>query len=121
MFDWINGANVAFLLIAIGFLGLVLRKELVIKLLALGIVNTGVVLFLVSLGYREASRAPIIETGKLIVNYVDPLPQAMVLAAIVINFAVLALSLVYVMILTSHYHTLESGEIERDAEREMEG
>jgi multicomponent Na+:H+ antiporter subunit C len=48
----------------------------------------------------------------------DPLPQALVLTAIVINFAILALSLVFVMLLVERYHTTDSVRIERDVHDE---
>jgi multicomponent Na+:H+ antiporter subunit C len=113
------GVFIAILLFCIGFLGLVLRRDLVIKLLALGLVNGSAVLCLISLRYRPEATAPIvreISRGP----YSDPLPQALVLAAIVINFAILALALVFVMLLVERYHTTDSQRIEQEVKREEE-
>ncbi|MCK4245980.1 NADH-quinone oxidoreductase subunit K, partial [Candidatus Bipolaricaulota bacterium] len=52
--------------------------------------------------------------------YVNPLPQALVLSAIVINFAILALALVFVMLLVEHYHSTDSQRIEHEIKRERE-
>jgi multicomponent Na+:H+ antiporter subunit C len=113
----LNGVTISVLLFGIGLLGLVLRRDLVVKLLALGLVNSAVILCLVSLGARPGGAPPILMTpsGDAIV---DPLPQAIVLSAIVINFAVLALALVFVMLLVERYHTTDSHRIERDSAAE---
>jgi len=112
-------AIVAFILFGIGILALVLRRDLVIKLLALGLVNAASILFLVSIGDRPGARAPIQLPGE-IANLVDPLPQALVLSAIVVNFAILALALVFVMILVERYHATDSNRIEQEMERESD-
>ena len=112
-------AIISFVLLGIGILAMVLRRDLVIKLLALGLVNSSAILFLISVGDRAGGSAPIQlpgETGIL----VDPLPQALVLSAIVVNFAVLALALVFVMILVERYHTTDSLRIEQESKHEPE-
>jgi multicomponent Na+:H+ antiporter subunit C len=51
---------------------------------------------------------------------VDPLPQALVLSAIVINFAILALALVFVMRVVEDRHSLDAPRIDRDIQKERE-
>jgi len=115
----INGVTISILLFGIALLGLVLRRDLVIKLLALGLVNASTILCLVSLRARPDGAAPILGApGESVM--VDPLPHAMVLSAIVINFAILALSLVFVMLLVERYHTGDSQQIERETSKEEE-
>jgi multicomponent Na+:H+ antiporter subunit C len=89
----------------------------VIKLLALGLVNAGSILFFVSIGDRPGAYAPTELPGQDLL-LADPLPQAVVLSAIVVNFAILALALVFVMILVERYHTTDSARIESELERE---
>jgi len=108
----LNGVTISVVLFGIGLLGLVLRRDLVVKLLALGLVNSAVILCLVSLGARPDGAPPILATPAASA-IVDPLPQAIVLSAIVINFAILALALVFVMLLVERYHTTDSHRIER--------
>ena len=115
--QFINGVTISIILFGIGLLGLILRRDLIIKLLALGLVNGSVILCLVSLGYRAGGMAPIIR-GPGAAPYVDPLPQALVLSAIVINFAILALALVFVMLLVERYHTTDSQRIEHEIKEE---
>jgi len=113
------GIIVAVLLFGIGILGLILRRDLVIKLLALGLINSSSILCLVSLDRRPDVSPPILVPG-VEFAIVDPLPQAMVLSAIVINFAILALALVFVMRLVERYHTTDSLRIEHEIERDRE-
>lgn len=117
--DSINGVTIAILLFGIGLLGLILRRDLVMKLLSLGLVNGSAILCLVSLNARRNGVPPIVHSLDH-ASYVDPLPQAFVLSAIVINFAVLALALVFVMLLVERYHTTDSQRIEHEINREEE-
>jgi multicomponent Na+:H+ antiporter subunit C len=115
--QFINGVTIGIILFGIGILGLVLRRDLIIKLLSLGLVNESVILCLVSLNARPDGVPPIVYAEKG-APYVDPLPQALVLSAIVINFAILALALVFVMLLVERYHTTDSQRIEHEIKQE---
>ena len=106
------GITAALALTVLGFYFLVLRSELLFKLLALNVASSGASLFLVAIGYRSGARAPIIGIGPG--PFADPLPQALVLTAIVIHFATLALSLVYVIFLTEHEHSQDVRWLEQE-------
>jgi multicomponent Na+:H+ antiporter subunit C len=114
-----NGVTISIVLFGIGLVGLVLRRDLVIKLLALGLLNSATILCLVSLGATPDGAPPIL-SGPASDAIVDPLPQALVLSAIVINFAILALALVFVMLLVERYHTTDSQRIDRETNAEEE-
>jgi len=110
-------ASIAVLVFAIGTGGLILKNNLIMKLLSLNIVNTSSILFFIAVSYRQGVQAPIIGPGKEL--YADPLPQALVLTAIVINFGVLALSLIFAISIVRRYHTLDVKKIQREARREF--
>ena len=116
---WLNGVTISILLFGIGLLGLIFRRDLVVKLLALGLINSASILCLVSLDARPEGAPPILSAPS-VTAIVDPLPQAIVLSAIVINFAILALALVFVMLLVERYHTTDSHRIERETAAEEE-
>jgi NADH-quinone oxidoreductase subunit K/multicomponent Na+:H+ antiporter subunit C len=81
-------------LILVGLFGILTRKNIIKILLAINIMQTGVNLLLVGVGWLEEGVAPILEPGLGITSrFVDPLPQAMVLTAIVIAFGTTALGL----------------------------
>jgi len=115
----LDGVTIAIVLLGIGLLGLVLRRDLVMKLLSLGVVDASVILCLIALGARRQGAPPILQPSAA-APYVDPLPQALVLSAIVINFALVALALVFVMLLVERYHTTDPERIEREIAAEEE-
>jgi multicomponent K+:H+ antiporter subunit C len=71
---------------------LLLRPRTFDAILGLTLISYAVNLFLFSMGRLAIGRAPVLEEG--VTGYTDPLPQALVLTAIVIGFAMTALLLV---------------------------
>jgi multicomponent Na+:H+ antiporter subunit C len=69
--------------------------------------GSAVNLFLISLGYRDGSIAPIF-TNAPDLQMVMPAPQALTLTSIVINIAVVALMLSFAIIIYQHNGTLDS-------------
>lgn len=70
----------------------VLTKRNLVKIcIGLSIMETAVILIVVAMAYRPDSSVPIIEAG--IERYVDPLPHALALTAIVIGAGVTAIAL----------------------------
>lgn len=96
-----------------GFFGIILKKNLVMKIISMDVMSTGVIAFYVLVAAREGLFTPIINNNKN-VDYADPVPQAVILTAIVIGFSIQALMLVGVMKLARDNPTLESNEIEKN-------
>jgi multicomponent Na+:H+ antiporter subunit C len=102
----------AFGLILIGLYILLTRHNLIKMVIGLNIMDTGVNLLLISIGYIQKGTAPIFSkavSGQL--KMVDPVPQALVLTAIVIGVAVTAMALSLIIRLYQHYETLDIREI----------
>ena len=96
----------AVLAIAIGVLTasgvwLILRTRTYQVIIGLSLLSYAVNLFIFSAGGLAIDREPILRHGLLpvLLNYADPVPQALVLTAIVIGFAVTALFLVLLLAL----------------------
>lgn len=101
-----------FATILCGFFGIVLKKNLVMKIVSMDVMSTGVIAYYVLIAAREGLFTPILAenpTGA----YADPVPQSVILTAIVIGFSIQALMLVGVMKLSRDNPTLESSEIEK--------
>jgi multicomponent Na+:H+ antiporter subunit C len=96
-----------------GFFGIILKKNLVMKIVSMDVMSTGVIAFYVLIASRQGLFTPIISDVKNIA-YADPVPQAVILTAIVIGFSIQALMLVGVMKLAQDNPTLESNEIEEN-------
>jgi len=101
------------LLIMIGLYAALTKKSLIKIVIGLSIVDAGIHLMLVAIGYIKLGTAPIFSPGyeDAATTMVDPVPQALVLTAIVIGFAVTAVALSLVIRLYRHHHTLEIDEI----------
>ena len=90
--------------LAIGVLGgsgvwLVLRPRTFQVILGLALLAYAVNLFIFSMGSLSVGEEPIIRPGvpSDLLHYTDPMPQALVLTAIVISFATTALFLVVLL------------------------
>jgi len=102
----------AFGLIFIGLYIVLVKRNLIKVIIGLSILDTGINLFLISIGYIRRGTAPIFSKINIeIARMVDPVPQALVLTAIVIGVAVLALALSLAIRLYQHYGTLNLRKI----------
>ena len=88
-----------FLLILIGLYGALTHHDIMRMIVAFTVSNTGVNLVLVAVGYIRGRSAPIIDdslpAAEAAQRMIDPLPQALVLTAIVIGVDITALMLAY--------------------------
>jgi len=105
---------IGFILIIIGFWGILSQKNIIKIIVSFTILDTGINILIVSLGYITGRTAPIIDASvaqgvnhNVLNSIVDPVPQALVLTAIVIGFGVTALLLAYAMKLFKAKRTLE--------------
>ena len=100
-------------LILIGLYGLMSTKHVIRLVIALNILELGANLFIVSIGMVENGFAPILtaEVSTDAFKFVDPLPQALVLTAIVIGFGTTALALAFAKKIHVKYGTYDLGEI----------
>ncbi|MGB1109167.1 MAG: sodium:proton antiporter [Gammaproteobacteria bacterium] len=98
-------------LIAIGAAGMVLSRDLFRIVLALAIAEAGANLMLVIAGYRFDAVAPILTGSTTDQLMVDPVPQAMVLTAIVIGVGIQAFALSVVVRIKQTYGTLDMREL----------
>ncbi len=84
----------------------------------MNVATIGIFLFI---GSTHSIIPPILSGDPLIISnhsFSDPLPQALVLTAVVIGFATQSLSLVFVMFLSKNYQTIEEDKIEKLVEEE---
>jgi len=103
---------VGVLVILIGLWGLLTQKNLIKIVIGFALFDTGIHIVMVSIGYIKERTAPILDEAIDVTNasniIVDPIPQALVLTAIVIGLGITALMLSYVLRM---YHKKKSLEI----------
>ena len=103
-----NEEAAAIILFGIGFTMLLFQRNLFKKLIGMNIMDSGVFLFLASMGYIEGRKAPIIADGIQDASaYINPVPAGLVLTGIVVSVSVTAVMLSLTIRLYKRYHTLD--------------
>ncbi|MCK5768363.1 MAG: NADH-quinone oxidoreductase subunit K [Candidatus Atribacteria bacterium] len=101
------------LFIGLGVYTLMYKKNLIKIAIGVCLIENGVNLFLITLGYRKGAIAPIYTMAPSGQNMVLPTPQALTLTSIVIGIATTALILSVAMMIYKHYGTLDTDEVRR--------
>jgi len=83
----------------VGFYGLITSKNIIKSIAAIVIMEMAVIVFFLGVGYVEGVRPPI---GQVMENVADPLPQALVITAIIIGVTVTAVNLTMLISLSHH-------------------
>jgi|Deesub1362A_J573_1020465.scaffolds.fasta_scaffold01920_10 multicomponent Na+:H+ antiporter subunit C len=107
---------VCMILIALGLWTLLTRRNLIKLAIGITLIESGVNLFLVTLGYVRGGVAPIYTYAPPGARMVLPTPQALTLTSIVIGLATTALMLAFAVVIYRHRGTLDAGKI-----RELKG
>lgn len=102
-------------LILVGLYAVLFKRNLIKIIIGITLIQSGVNLFLITLGYRANSTAPIYTSSPGGIMSL-PVPQALTLTSIVIGVAVLALMLTLVVHIYRHYQTLDVRKIKEDEE-----
>ncbi len=105
-------------LMMIGLYAMIVKNNLVKKIIGMSILQTAVILFFISTGAKNNATIPIIEHAPgaenhaiHAVNYINPLPHVLMLTAIVVAVATLGVALALIIKLHQQYGTLEEDEI----------
>ncbi len=98
-------------LLMIGFYAVIAKSNLIKKLIGLSIFQSAVFLMYISMDKVEGGTAPIIRAGVEDQLYSNPLPQVLILTAIVVGVSTLALGLAIVVRIKEQYGTIEEEEI----------
>ncbi|MBQ8003964.1 MAG: NADH-quinone oxidoreductase subunit K [Oscillospiraceae bacterium] len=109
---------VAVLLLVLGLFAVCTQKNLIKVVLGLGIIDYGINLLIVSVGFNNGGTAPIYTISDLLNGvssnfFVDPVPQALTLTSIVIGACVDAMALALVIMIYRKYKTINADEVRR--------
>ncbi len=99
-------------LLMIGFYAVIAKLNLIKKLIGLAVFQSAVFLLYISMGKIEGGTAPIFNDGPIDQLYSNPLPQVLILTAIVVGISTLALGLGIVVRIQEEYGTIEEHEIQ---------
>ena len=93
----------------LGLWGVMHKANMVKKVMGLSVANSAIILFFIYYGSLSGETAPIEGSDKVMV---DPVPQALMLTAIVVGVCVMALALVLIYRLYLKFGTLDMRKIE---------
>jgi len=99
--------------IGLGIYTLMFKKNLIKIAIGVVLIENGVNLFLITLGYKKGAIAPIYTHAPSGQAMVLPTPQALTLTSIVIGIATTALILSVAMMIYKHYGTLDTDQVRR--------
>ncbi len=112
-------------LVMIGLYALIAKRNLVKKIIGMNIAQTAVILFYVSIGAKQGSTIPILDSSHghdvyhavQAVDYINPLPHVLMLTAIVVSVATLGVALALAIKVYQQYGTLEEDEIQAQIDK----
>lgn len=109
------------ILMIIGIYGMMVKRNLVKKLIGMNIFQWSIILYFVSLSTKRGSTIPIIKEAiehdahivPQVIQYVNPLPHVLMLTAIVVGVGTTGVALALLLTIYKKYKTLEEDEILR--------
>ena len=99
------------IVLMVGFYAVVARNNLIKKLLGLAIFQSAVFLMYITMDKVEGGTAPIIQKGVADQIFSNPLPQVLILTAIVVGVSTTALGLAIVVRIKEAYGSIEEDDI----------
>ncbi|MFH2067719.1 MAG: cation:proton antiporter subunit C [Pseudomonadota bacterium] len=105
-------------LMMIGLYAMIVKNNLIKKMIGMNIFQTSIILFYVSMGMKKDATIPILEHHPGMqehvyhaADYINPLPHVLMLTAIVVSVATLGVALSLALKVYDQYGTLEEDEI----------
>ena len=99
------------LLMMIGLYAVIAKSNLIRRVIGLGIFQTAIFLFFISVGKLGNGTAPV--RNPAFENYSNPLTHALILTAIVVSVSTMAVALAIIVNIKRSYRTIEADEIDR--------
>ena len=99
-------------LLMVGFYAVVAKVNLIKKLIGLSIFQSAVFLLYITMSKVSGGTAPIFSEQISDVLYSNPLPQVLILTAIVVGVATTSLALALIVRIREAYGTIEEDEIQ---------
>lgn len=103
--QYINAQTISIVLFFVGFLGVLIQRNIVRTIIAINVMDVGAILFLITVNYTPGDLPPVdVVAGTPVA---DPLPQALMITAIVIGISVSAVSLAVFISLFRRFGTAD--------------
>lgn len=101
-------------LLTIGLYGMIIKKNLVKKIIGMSIFQSAIILFYISSAVKSDATVPILvdelSTAEVI-TYINPLPHALMLTAIVVGVATVGVAFALLVLIYKRYNSLDEKEL----------
>jgi len=100
-------------LLAVGVYGMTVKRNLLKKVVGMTIFQTSIYLFFIQGATKHGATIPVLdpELGPDAIHYINPLPQVIVLTAIVVGVAITGVALSLLLLVYRRYGTLDEVKI----------
>lgn len=102
------------LLLVIGLYGMVLKKNLMKKVIGMIIFQNAVILFFVTAAFKWGGTVPVVDhtiPTSDPANYLNPLPHTLMLTAIVVGVAITGVAFAMLIVIYRNFGTIEEPEL----------
>jgi len=102
-------------LMGVGLYGMTVKRNLMKKIIGMTIFQTSIYLLFIQGATKRGATIPVLspELGTSPEHYINPLPQVIVLTAIVVGVAITGVALSLIIVLYRRYGTLDEVELLR--------
>ncbi len=100
-------------LLVIGLYGMLLKRNMVKKLIGMNVFQGAIILLYVVFAYKDGATVPVHHEdfpGEA-TRYMNPIPHGLMLTAIVVSVATTGVALALLIVIYRRYGTLEEGEL----------
>jgi len=97
----------------LGLYGLITSKNIIKSIASIGLMEVAVVVFFIGIGFVDGMTPPM---GSQLRNAADPLPQALMITAIIIGVTVSAVNVTMLISLARHSKTTDWDTVKRENE-----
>lgn len=110
-------------MILIGLYGMLLKNNLLKKLIGMNIFQGAIILFFIVHAYKEGATVPVWDArlGEHAADYINPIPHGLMLTAIVVSVATSGVALALLSLIHKRFETLEEDELLRKLREDREG
>ncbi len=104
----------AMALLGIGLYGMLVKRNLVLKVIGLNIFQSAIVLLWIAAAYKRDATVPVLDQSIPVADpalYMNPLPQTLMLTAIVVGVAITGVAFALLVAIHERFGTLEEDEL----------
>lgn len=109
----LNGENVSIALFFIGMYGLCARRNILKTIISMSILQASLILYFLSIAYHPSNISPIGTDLSAYSNVADPVPQALMITAVVVGISVTAVSLTMFVSMFHKYGTTNWNKVKK--------